>query len=74
VLQSVQAGARRDTLLAAVDATFERHNRGRRGPVQIVPILPDHHTKMFFGSFRPQRSRQLIEQGRRDARAALARL
>jgi predicted acylesterase/phospholipase RssA len=74
VLQSVQADARRDTLLAAVDAAFERHNRGRRAPVQIVPILPDHHTKMFFGSFRPQRSRQLIEQGRQDARGALARL
>ena len=64
-------GERRDALLAAVDAAFERHNRGRRGPVEIVPILPDHHTKMFFGSFRPERSRQLIEEGRRDARAVL---
>jgi predicted acylesterase/phospholipase RssA len=74
VLASTQGGERRDGLLAAVDAAFERHNRGRRGPVEIIPILPDHHTKMFFGSFRPQRSRELIEQGRRDARAALARL
>ena len=59
---------------AAVDAAFELHNHGRRGPVEIVPILPDHHTTMFFGSFRPERSRQLIEDGRRDARAVLARL
>jgi hypothetical protein len=29
---------------------------------------------MFFGSFRPERSRALIEDGRRDARAVLARL
>ena len=57
-----------------VDAAFERYNRGRRAPVQIIPILPDHHTKMFFGSFRPERSRKLIEDGRRDARAVLARL
>jgi hypothetical protein len=66
--------ARRAALLEAVDAAFERHNHGRRGPVDLVPILPDHHTRMFFGSFRPERSRQLIEDGRRDARAALARL
>jgi predicted acylesterase/phospholipase RssA len=71
---SVHDVARRDALLAAVDAAFARHNRGRRGPVEIVAILPDHHTKMFFGSFRPERSRQLIEDGRRDARATLARL
>jgi predicted acylesterase/phospholipase RssA len=71
---STLEGDRRDALLAAVDAAFERHNRGRRGPVAIVPILPDHHTAMFFGSFRPERSRQLIEDGRRDARAVLARL
>ena len=57
VLASTQEGERRDRLLAAVDAAFERHNRGRRGPVEIIPILPDHHTKMFFGSFRPERSR-----------------
>ena len=74
MLASTQEGERRDRLLAAVDAAFERHSRGRRGPVEIIPILPDHHTKMFFGSFRPERSRQLIEEGRRDARATLARL
>jgi predicted acylesterase/phospholipase RssA len=74
VEKAVADGDRRGELLAAVDAAFERHNHGRRGPVEIVPILPDHHTKMFFGSFRPERSRQLIEEGRRDARAALAAL
>jgi predicted acylesterase/phospholipase RssA len=74
VVTSTPEGDRRDTLLAAVDAAFDHHNRGRRGPVEIVPILPDHHTTMFFGSFRPERSRQLIEDGRRDARAVLARL
>lgn len=65
---------RRTRLLAAVDELFERHRNGRRGHVEIVPILPDRHTKMFFGSFRPERSRQLIEDGRRDARAVLAAL
>jgi hypothetical protein len=74
VLGSVAEGDRRDALLASVDAAFERHNRGRRGVVEIVPILPDHHTRMFFGAFRPERSEQLIEDGRRDARATLARL
>jgi predicted acylesterase/phospholipase RssA len=74
VLAATQSGDRRDELLAAVDRAFERHNRGRRAPVEIIEILPDHHTKMFFGSFRPERSRQLIADGRRDARVALAGL
>ena len=74
VTATTDDGGRRNQLLAAVDAAFERHNRGRRPPVEIVAILPDHHTKMFFGSFRPERSRQLIEDGRRDARAVLDRL
>jgi predicted acylesterase/phospholipase RssA len=74
VIERVQEGDRRRELLDAIDASFERHRHSRRGPVEIVPILPDHHTKMFFGAFRPERSRQLIEEGRKDARAALAAL
>ncbi len=46
----------------------------RRGAVQVVPILPERETRMLLGDFRPRRSRALIEQGRRDARRALAAL
>jgi predicted acylesterase/phospholipase RssA len=74
VLEATDQGERRDERLAQVDTVFERYNRGRRAPVEIIPILPHHHTKMFFGSFQPERSRKLIEEGRRDARAVLARI
>jgi predicted acylesterase/phospholipase RssA len=74
IVRSETDAERRDQLLAEVDAVFERHRSGRRHPVEIVAILPDHHTKMFFTSYRPERSRRLIEEGRQDARAALAML
>ena len=57
-----------------VETAFERHRHGRRRPVEIVPILPQSHTKMFFTTYRPERSRQLLAQGRRDALAVLERL
>jgi predicted acylesterase/phospholipase RssA len=74
VMAATDDDDRRQELLDAVDGAFERLGHGRRGPIEIIEILPDHHTKMFFGSFKPERSRQLIEDGRRDARAVLARL
>jgi predicted acylesterase/phospholipase RssA len=46
----------------------------RRQPVEIVTILPEQPIRMFFTSYRPRRSRRLLEQGRRDAAAVLARL
>jgi predicted acylesterase/phospholipase RssA len=57
-----------------VEDAFERHRHGRRPPVEIVPILPQSHTKMFFTTYRPERSRLLLAQGRRDALAVLERL
>lgn len=45
-----------------------------RGPVEVVSILPETETAMFLGSFRPRRSRALMEQGRADARRALESL
>jgi predicted acylesterase/phospholipase RssA len=46
----------------------------RRQPVEIVPILPANETRMQFGDFRPERSRAFLEQGRQDARRAVAAL
>lgn len=59
---------------AAIDECFERNRHGRRLPVEVVAILPDEHTPMFFTSYRPERSRRLLEQGRRDARRIIASL
>lgn len=64
----------RDRMLRAVDAAFERHRNGRRPPVEIIPILPDRHTSMFFTSYKPERTRALLEAGRKAARAVLADL
>lgn len=44
-----------------------------RGPVDIVAVLPEREIRMFFTAYSPERSRRLIAQGRRDARAALDR-
>jgi predicted acylesterase/phospholipase RssA len=45
-----------------------------RGPVEIVPVLPERPTRMFFTSYSPRRSRALLEAGRRDALGVLAAL
>lgn len=45
-----------------------------REPVEIVPIVPERPTNMFFASFSPARSRALMEAGRRDALLVLAAL
>jgi predicted acylesterase/phospholipase RssA len=68
-------GAPREELLAEV----ERIAAGagfpyERGPVEIVPILPERPTRMFFTSYSPRRSRALLEAGRRDALRVLAEL
>ena len=42
-----------------------------RRPVEILTILPAQEIPMFFTAYRPARSRELLEQGRRDARATL---
>jgi predicted acylesterase/phospholipase RssA len=69
---SVPEGAERDRVLAAVArAVDEAGFPVARGPVEVVPILPERETQMFFGDFRPERSRAFIEQGRGDARRAL---
>jgi predicted acylesterase/phospholipase RssA len=45
-----------------------------RQPVEIIPILPEWPTRMFFTSYRPPRSRALLAQGRRDGRRVLESL
>jgi predicted acylesterase/phospholipase RssA len=45
-----------------------------REPVEIVAIVPERPTRMFFTSYSPARSRALLEAGRRDAMRALAAL
>jgi predicted acylesterase/phospholipase RssA len=67
--------APREELLATVDriagaAGFPY----TREPVEIVPILPERPTRMFFTSYAPRRSRTLLEAGRRDALRVLAEL
>lgn len=45
-----------------------------RPPVELITILPERSTPMFFTNYRPRRSRALLEEGRRDARLVLAEL
>ena len=45
-----------------------------RPPVEIIAILPSQETHMSFSRFSPGHARALIEQGRQDARAVLARV
>ena len=74
VERSVSEHEEREQLLRAVDAAFDRHRDGRRPPVEVITILPDRHTKMFFTSYKPERTCELLEAGRRAARAVLANL
>ncbi len=74
-LESVPDEALRAELLA--EAEQLRDGAGfpyDRGPVEIVPILPERPTRMFFTSYKPARSRTLLEQGRRDALRVLESL
>ena len=64
--------AERAALLAEVERAYaEAGFPYDRQPVEIVPILPDREIPMFFTSYRPERSRRLLELGRRDAAAVL---
>jgi len=74
-LGAVPDAALRDELLAEA----ERIHREAGFPharefVEIVPILPERPTRMFFTSYVPARSRALVEAGRRDALRTLAAL
>jgi len=65
----------RERLLVEIARTYDEAGFPyARGPVEIVPVLPAEEIAMFFVAYDPQRSRRLLEQGRRDARAALDRL
>lgn len=37
-----------------------------RDPVEIIPVMPEEPIDMWFGDFKPERSRKLIERGRKD--------
>lgn len=37
-----------------------------RDPVEIIPVMPEEPIDMWFGDFKPERSRRLIEMGRQD--------
>lgn len=61
-----------DALLAVVDRVYGDDDLGYgRREVELVTILPDEEIEMFFVSYDPDRSRRLLEQGRRDARRVL---
>lgn len=45
-----------------------------RPAVELIPILPERSTPMFFTNYLPRRSRALLEEGRRDARRILEEL
>ena len=65
----------RDEVVAELDRLWARAGFPySRRPVHIVPILPERETRMMLGDFRPRRSRALMDQGRSDARQALASL
>jgi predicted acylesterase/phospholipase RssA len=74
-LDGVSDASLRSELLAEV----ERIQRSaefpyERGPVELVAILPERSTRMFFTDYSPARSRALLEAGRRDALLALEAL
>jgi predicted acylesterase/phospholipase RssA len=74
-LRQLPDAALREELLAEVDqAAGDAGFPYARGAVEIVPILPDRPTRMFFTSYSPRRSRALLEAGRRDALRVLAEL
>ncbi|HXF00109.1 MAG TPA: patatin-like phospholipase family protein [Solirubrobacterales bacterium] len=45
-----------------------------RPAVELITILPQRSTPMFFTNYQPRRSRALLDEGRRDARLVLAEL
>ena len=64
----------RSALLRVVDDTYGAAGFPlSRRPWELIPILPENEIRMFFTDYHPERSRQLIEAGRRDAEATLAR-
>ena len=65
----------KDQVVAELDRFYARLGFPySRRPVDVVAILPERETPMMLGDFRPRRSRALMEQGRQDARRALASL
>lgn len=74
-LASVPDADKREALLeGAADVYQGAGFPYARKPVEIVPILPERSTRMFFTSYRPRRSRALLEEGRQDARRVLGDL
>jgi predicted acylesterase/phospholipase RssA len=45
-----------------------------RPAVELITILPQRSTPMFFTNYQPRRSRALLDEGRRNARLVLAEL
>jgi hypothetical protein len=43
----------------------------RRREVKLIAILPDEEIEMFFVSYELERSKRLLDLGRRDARRVL---
>lgn len=68
----VPAGEPQEAVLDALDEIYaESEFPYDRDPVEIVPILPEKPIDLWIGTFDPERSQELIAQGRRDARQVI---
>lgn len=38
----------------------------KRKPIEIIPVMPEEPIEMWFGDFKPERSKKLIKKGRND--------
>lgn len=75
IREIIPEGEKRKELIGAVDRIFtESGFPYDRDPVEIVPILPEKAIDLWIGTFDPERSQELIAQGRRDARQVISEL
>ena len=68
----VPPGERQEAVLNAIDDIYaECDFPYDRDPVEIISILPKKPIDLWIGTFDPERSKELIVQGRRDARQVI---
>ncbi len=68
------ASTQAELLTEVEQAYMEANFPYKRAVIEIVPILPEHEIDMFFSDYQPERSKKLLEQGRKDALRILANL
>jgi predicted acylesterase/phospholipase RssA len=71
----IEDTALRSELLLEIDRLYrEAAFPIARGPIEIIPVLPQQRLDGLFGDFQPARSRRLLELGRQAARRVLKQL